>query len=104
MSVATQGLRQRIRQSRAESARLETRIRELTVLADRDRIGRDLQDLAVRRLFTAGLSLQGVMSLTVNPAATAMLGSATDDLDEAVKAIRRSIGGARLAWHVPARG
>ena len=100
--MATQGLRQRIRQSQAESAWLETRIRELTVLADRDRIGRDLQDLAVRRLFTAGLSLQGVMSLTVNP--TAMLGSATDDLDEAVKAIRRSISGARVAWHVPARG
>lgn len=58
ISVATHGLRDRIRRSQEQSARLQARLRELILLADRDRIAADLRDTVIQRIFAAGLTLQ----------------------------------------------
>jgi len=39
----------------------------LAVLEDRDRIARDLHDLAIQRLFATGLQLQSIIGLAVRP-------------------------------------
>ena len=41
-----------------ENARLAAKVHELAVVADRDRIARDLHDTVIQRLFATGMSLQ----------------------------------------------
>jgi signal transduction histidine kinase len=64
---------------------------QLAVLKDRDRIGRDLHDLVIQRLFAVGLGLQSTALLSEQPALTDRLGSAIDDLDTTISDIRRTI-------------
>lgn len=63
----------------------------LAVFEDRDRIGRDLHDLVIQRLFAIGLGLQGTSRLLEESEATRRLDSAVDDLDATIRDIRRSI-------------
>jgi signal transduction histidine kinase len=63
----------------------------LTLFEDRDRIGRDLHDLVIQRLFAVGLGLQGASRLTRDPELATRLEGAVDDLDATIKDIRRSI-------------
>ena len=63
----------------------------LAVFEDRDRIGRDLHDLVIQRLFAVGLSLQSVSRISDMPQVTERIESAVDDLDATIRDIRRSI-------------
>ncbi len=63
----------------------------LALFEDRDRIGRDLHDLVIQRLFAIGLSLQSTGSMVDRPEARGRLDTAVDDLDATIKDIRRSI-------------
>jgi signal transduction histidine kinase len=63
----------------------------LAVFEDRDRIGRDLHDLVIQRLFALGLGLESLARSTSDPAATTRLSTAVDDLDGTIKDIRRTI-------------
>lgn len=63
----------------------------LAVFEDRDRIGRDLHDLVIQRLFAVGLSLQSVSRMSEVPQVAARIEAAVDDLDATIKDIRRSI-------------
>ena len=63
----------------------------LSLYADRDRIGRDLHDLAIQRLFAASMSLQSAHKLADNPAVAHRIAAAVSDLDETVKVIRSTI-------------
>jgi signal transduction histidine kinase len=76
-----------------ENARLHSRLRELTLLEDRERIARDLHDTVIQRLFATGLSLQGAVRLTVRPEVAERIHGAVEDLDETVKHIRTVIFG-----------
>ena len=58
---------------------------------DRDRIARDLHDLAIQRLFATGLTLQSASRLIEHPEAGERVGRAVDDLDETIKIIRSTI-------------
>jgi signal transduction histidine kinase len=73
-----------VARSRADQARL-------TVFEDRDRIGQDLHDLVIQRLFAVGLGLQSIANLAHEPQVTARLEQAIDDLDGTIKDIRRTI-------------
>ncbi|MFI0724136.1 GAF domain-containing sensor histidine kinase [Streptomyces sp. NPDC021224] len=68
---------------------------QLTVLEDRDRIARDLHDLAVQRLFATGMTLQSVQRFVDHPQAAERLQRAVDDLDETIRIIRATIFGLR---------
>ena len=63
IAVAGHGLRARIRRSRLQAALMQERLREMSILADRDRIAASLHDTVVQRLFASGLSLQGTAGL-----------------------------------------
>ncbi len=63
----------------------------LAVLEDRDRIGRDLHDLVIQRLFAIGLSLESTSRRTEDEEAAGRMGVAVDDLDDTIKDIRRTI-------------
>ena len=63
----------------------------LAVFEDRDRIGRDLHDLVIQRLFAVGLTLENATRLTVRPEVGQRIAAAVDDIDATIKDIRRTI-------------
>ena len=63
----------------------------LDLLEDRDRIGRDLHDLVIQRLFAVGLSLESAARAAVMPDVSARLERAVDELDGTIRDIRRTI-------------
>jgi len=93
VSVATHGLRDRIHRSQMESAQLQDRLREITVLEDRERIAADLRDRVIQRIFAAGLALQGAASLTTEREVRRRVESSAEDLDQAVRLVRQAIFG-----------
>lgn len=78
-----------------ELARRRAESEELTVLHDRDRIARDLHDLAIQRLFATGITLQSATRLIERPEAAERVGRAVNDLDTTIKIIRSTIFGLR---------
>ncbi|WP_438490667.1 GAF domain-containing protein [Streptomyces sp. S186] len=78
-----------------ELARRRAESEELTVLHDRDRIARDLHDLAIQRLFATGITLQSATRLIERPEAVERVGRAVNDLDTTIKIIRSTIFGLR---------
>ncbi|QYX75277.1 sensor histidine kinase [Streptomyces akebiae] len=68
---------------------------EIAVLKDRDRIARDLHDLAIQRLFATGMTLQSAGRLIEHPEASERVLRAVEDLDETIKIIRSTIFGLR---------
>ena len=93
ISVATHGLRDRIQRSQEETARLHDRLRELTILEDRDRIAADLQDKVIQQIFATGLALQGAAALTAEPEVRRRVSASVDDLDQVLRILRDTIFG-----------
>ena len=71
--------------------RLHRDSERLAVFEDRDRIGRDLHDLVIQRLFAVGLSLQGAARQEGGSALGQRLEAAVDDLDATIRDIRTTI-------------
>lgn len=67
------------------------RQRELTVLADRERIAHDLHDHVIQRLFAAGMDLQGSIARSRSPEVVQRLSRTVDDLQATINDIRRTI-------------
>ncbi|CAM5480686.1 histidine kinase [Streptomyces spiroverticillatus] len=76
---------------------------QVSLLEDRDRIARDLHDLAIQRLFATGMTLQSARRFVEHPEARERLVRAVDDLDETIKIIRSTIFGLR-SHESPASG
>ncbi|MFH0245311.1 GAF domain-containing protein [Streptomyces sp. HK10] len=68
---------------------------QVALLEDRDRIARDLHDLAIQRLFATGMTLQSAVRFVQHQEASERLLRAVDDLDETIKIIRSTIFGLR---------
>ena len=68
---------------------------QIALLEDRDRIARDLHDLAIQRLFATGMTLQSAGRFIEHPQASERVLRAVDDLDETIKIIRSTIFGLR---------
>ncbi|MEU6387729.1 GAF domain-containing protein [Streptomyces sp. NPDC046939] len=68
---------------------------QMSLLEDRDRIARDLHDLAIQRLFATGMTLQSAQRFVQHPEAAERLMRAVDDLDTTIKIIRSTIFGLR---------
>jgi len=64
---------------------------KLAVFEDRDRIGRDLHDLVIQRLFAIGLGLENTARMAQQHDVRTRVAAAVDDIDETIKDIRRSI-------------
>jgi signal transduction histidine kinase len=74
---------------------------QIALLEDRDRIARDLHDLAIQRLFATGITLQSAVRFVDHPVAGERLLRAVDDLDETIKIIRTTIFGLRRRTAAP---
>lgn len=72
-------------------AEAQRRARELDVLADRDRIARDLHDHVIQRVFAVGLGLQGMAARVDDPQVRQRLSDEIDRLQEIVHEIRTTI-------------
>lgn len=81
-----------------ELARRRAESEELVVLHDRDRIARDLHDLAIQRLFATGMTLQSATrTIADRPEAAERVSRAVDDLDTTIRIIRSTIFDLRAA-------
>jgi two-component system, NarL family, sensor histidine kinase DevS len=65
--------------------------RNLTVLADRERIGHDLQDHVIQRLFAAGIDLQGTIARSRSSEITDRLNRTVTDLQITIEDIRTTV-------------
>ncbi|PPJ33771.1 histidine kinase [Nocardia nova] len=74
-----------------DQARMQQRVRELDVFADRDRIARDLHDHVIQRVFAIGLSLQGAIGYSHRADVRRRLSDAVDELQQVITDIRGSI-------------
>ncbi|MFE3165254.1 GAF domain-containing protein [Streptomyces sp. NPDC059224] len=77
---------------------------EVAVLKDRDRIARDLHDLAIQRLFATGMTLQSAVRFIEHSEASERVLRAVGDLDETIKIIRTTIFGLRTREGGPDTG
>ncbi|GAA3505049.1 two-component system sensor histidine kinase [Streptomyces prasinosporus] len=77
---------------------------QIALLEDRDRIARDLHDLAIQRLFATGMTLQSAGRFIRHEGASDRVRRAVDDLDETIKIIRSTIFGLRFRDDDPAPG
>ncbi|WP_035839209.1 sensor histidine kinase [Kitasatospora azatica] len=69
---------------------------QVALLSERDRIARDLHDLAIQRLFATGMTLQSATRFIDHPQARERVLRAVDDLDETARTIRATIFGLRV--------
>ncbi len=70
--------------------------RQLAVLRDRDRIGRDLHDVVIQRLFAIGLGLEALGRLPADQHA-ARVDDAVEQIDETIRDLRSAIHQLRRA-------
>ena len=69
----------------------QRRMRQLEILADRDRIARDLHDHVIQRLFAVGLSLQGTIPRARSAEVQQRIAGNVDDLQGVIQEIRTAI-------------
>ena len=74
-----------------ELARRRAESEELAVMQERDRIARDLHDLAIQRLFATGMTLRSATRGIDRPDAAERVSRAVKDLDTTVQIIRSTI-------------
>jgi signal transduction histidine kinase len=65
------------------------------LIEDRDRIGNQINDVVVRRLFSAGLDLQSALGLLDGHRAGENIQDALAELDQAIINLRGTVFGAR---------
>ena len=71
------------------------KLQRLAVVAERDRIGRELHDGTIQALFSVGISLQGSETLTDDPLLLARLESGVTQIDAVISDLRNYIFGLR---------
>ncbi|HXW38362.1 MAG TPA: sensor histidine kinase, partial [Acidimicrobiales bacterium] len=74
-----------------DKARLHQRLRELTLVEERERLARNLHDTVIQQLFAAGLRLQGLSAGAGSAENAARINEIIDDLDETIRQIRTTI-------------
>jgi signal transduction histidine kinase len=65
--------------------------RQLTIVAERERIAHDLHDHVIQRLFAAGMDLQGTVARVRSPEVANRLNRTLDDLQTIIEEIRTTI-------------
>ena len=74
-----------------DNARLHARVRDAAVVADRERIARDLHDTVIQQLYATGMSLTAALRLAEKPEVIDRLKQSIDDLDRTMRSIRSTI-------------
>lgn len=87
-----------------DKARLYTRLRELALSEERERIARNLHDTVIQRLFAVGMALQSASRLPGRGEAQERIQGAIDDLDETIRQIRTTIFAISRPRHASGHG
>jgi signal transduction histidine kinase len=74
-----------------ENARLSEDRERMELVQERERIGRDLHDSVIQRLFATGMNLQGAASRVNDDDVARRLQRAVDEIDETIREIRTTI-------------
>lgn len=74
-----------------ENARLHERTQELSLAADRERLGRDLHDTVIQRVFATGLAMHTTARLCHDTDIQQRIVAHIDELDEVVRQLRSAI-------------
>jgi signal transduction histidine kinase len=74
-----------------ENARLRQQVQTQVVADDRERVARDLHDTVIQTLYGAGLSLQGLASVTQTTEQSDQLLAVVSTIDDAISQLRSSI-------------
>ena len=74
-----------------DNARLHERLRDVTLIEDRERIAADLHDTVIQRIFATGLALQGTARRVNNPEVIERIQESVADLDDTIRQIRTTI-------------
>jgi signal transduction histidine kinase len=74
-----------------DNTRLHNRVRTMSLLDERERIGRDLHDKVVQRLFAVGMALQAAALLPELDLVRQRIDKVVDDLDATITEIRTTI-------------
>lgn len=74
-----------------ENARLSEDRERMELVQERERIGRDLHDSVIQRLFATGMNLQGAASRVSDDDVARRLQRAVDEIDETIREIRTTI-------------
>jgi signal transduction histidine kinase len=64
---------------------------ELSLLADRERIGRELNETIIQRLFATGLAMEATAHLAERPEVANRLHQHIDDIDDTIRELRSVI-------------
>ena len=78
-----------------EFGRAQREINRLTVLDDRERIGRELHDGVIQSLFSVGMGLQATAKRSGDPGVESRLEAAVGEIDRAIRDLRNYIFGLR---------
>ncbi len=95
-----------IRERRAYEEAAAMVRRQASVLADRERIARDMHDKVIGRLFGAGMGIQATVARLTDPDAQSRLTEMVAEIDHAITEIRTTIYGVRsqIDWGEGIRG
>ncbi|MHC3474701.1 PAS domain-containing sensor histidine kinase [Streptomyces sp. 7R007] len=80
-----------ITQQLAAQSELAAARTDREVMAERERIARDLHDMVIQRVFGAGLALQSIAARDVNAATATRVNHVIDELDSTIKELRNTI-------------
>jgi two-component system sensor histidine kinase DevS len=75
----------------AAQAELAAARADREVMAERDRIARDLHDMVIQRVFGAGLALQSITARITHPDTAARIQTVMDELDATIRELRGTI-------------
>ncbi|MFT7598053.1 MAG: PAS domain S-box-containing protein [Acidimicrobiales bacterium] len=83
-----------------EAAEARENQTQLELFEDRERIGRDMHDKVIGRLFATGMALQSTLGRVADPATASRLSDMVEEIDVTIKEIRTTIYGARsqIGW------
>lgn len=74
-----------------DNSRMRSRLGNIALLEDRERIARDLHDKVIQRLFASGMALQTALPLTERSEVASRIAQTIEDLDETIREIRYTI-------------
>ena len=74
---------------------LASALQQASVLADRERMARDMHDTVIQELFASGMALQAAITTVDDPESIERFGAVVDSIDAAIKQIRGTIFGLR---------
>jgi len=80
--------------SAVSNVRLHSRLQQLALVDERERIARDVHDSVIQNLFAIGLTMQG-LALRVGPGFEAQINELVDRIDGSIDELRRLIFGLR---------